>query len=319
MDATTITGTTFTLRAQGAGSDVPATVSYSAGTATLDPAASLAANTVYTATVKGTVTDTSGNALGSDSTWTFTTAAGALLAHGHDRGRLLGRDPGASDVRLRTTGGEVDPHADRGSEFSGSSLPSGWTSTPWAPVGPPPWRVDPSALTGRVPTPTAAPAFGPGRSIEFVATFGAATFQTVGFGDTLAAATEQWVQFGTANSSTTLFARTSTGNNNPVDVSLGTTWIGSPHRYRIDWTASQVVFSIDGTVVNTANVAVTGNLRPVVSDFTVGGPSVSVDWLRMTPYAATGTFTSRVLDGHSASTWAALTGRQRPRQAPASR
>ena len=58
-------------------------------------------NTVYKATVNGTVTDTSGNALGATSTWTFTTAAIGRVGHRHDRGRLLGRDAGREHPRLR--------------------------------------------------------------------------------------------------------------------------------------------------------------------------------------------------------------------------
>ena len=52
MDAATITAASVTLRATGAGSDVPATVNYAAGVASLVPDAPLAYNTVYTATVR---------------------------------------------------------------------------------------------------------------------------------------------------------------------------------------------------------------------------------------------------------------------------
>ena len=49
---------------QGAGSDVPASVSYSGTTATLNPNADLAPGTVYHVTVAGSVEDANGNALG---------------------------------------------------------------------------------------------------------------------------------------------------------------------------------------------------------------------------------------------------------------
>ena len=48
-------------------------------------------------------------------------------------------------------------------------------------------------------------------------------------------------------------------------------------------------------------------MRPIVSDFTVGGPAVTVDWLRMPPYAPAGTFTSRVIDGGTVMSWGNLT------------
>ena len=37
-------------------------------------------------------------------------------------------------------------------------------------------------------------------------------------------------------------------------------------------------------------------MRPLPADSQVGGPTLSVDWLRMSPYAASGSFTSRVWD-----------------------
>ena len=78
MNASTVTSGTFTLTA-GA-TTVPAAVSYNStnNVATLNPTADLAAGTTYTATIKGGSTgvkDAAGNALASDRTWTFTTAA----------------------------------------------------------------------------------------------------------------------------------------------------------------------------------------------------------------------------------------------------
>jgi len=76
LDATTVNGTTVTLRA-GA-TQVSATVTYSSGIATLTPTAALSASTAYTATIKGGasgVKDLAGNPLAADVTWSFTTGA----------------------------------------------------------------------------------------------------------------------------------------------------------------------------------------------------------------------------------------------------
>jgi hypothetical protein len=54
------------MRAAGASDDVAATMKYSGTTAVLSPSSRLAPNTTYTATVAGTLADTSGNQLGSD-------------------------------------------------------------------------------------------------------------------------------------------------------------------------------------------------------------------------------------------------------------
>jgi hypothetical protein len=88
---------------------------------------------------------------------------------------------------------------------------------------------------------------------------------------------------------------------------LGASWLGAPHRFRIDWTSTGEVFFIDGTQVASHTIAVTASMRALVSDFTVGGPALTVDWLRMTPYAASGTFTSRVFDGGGLTTWGTAT------------
>ncbi len=78
MNASTITTSTFTLTPQGSTTAVGAAVTYSGTVATLDPTSSLAPSTTYTARIRGGSTgvkDAAGNALASDRTWTFTTAA----------------------------------------------------------------------------------------------------------------------------------------------------------------------------------------------------------------------------------------------------
>ncbi|MBL1262769.1 N,N-dimethylformamidase beta subunit family domain-containing protein, partial [Methylomicrobium sp. RS1] len=82
MDPATLTSSTFQLQA-GSNPPVSATVSYAANTATLTPASALAANTAYTATVKGGSTgvkDLAGNPLAADATWSFTTGSGGSVA-----------------------------------------------------------------------------------------------------------------------------------------------------------------------------------------------------------------------------------------------
>ncbi|TAH32216.1 DUF4082 domain-containing protein [Candidatus Saccharibacteria bacterium] len=79
VNATTVTSTTANLK-NAAGTTITATVSYDATAKkiTIDPTSNLANSTVYTATIKGGasgVKDTAGNALATDYTWSFTTAA----------------------------------------------------------------------------------------------------------------------------------------------------------------------------------------------------------------------------------------------------
>lgn len=76
MDPSTITPTSFTVK-QGTTS-VAGTVSYKGTTASFDPTNALLLNTIYTATIKSTVMDLSGNTIESDYVWNFTT--GSVLA-----------------------------------------------------------------------------------------------------------------------------------------------------------------------------------------------------------------------------------------------
>jgi hypothetical protein len=85
MDPATINGTSFTLLRQGTTIPVAATVTYNAAEkkAILDPGSALAEGAIYTATLKGGtsgVKDLAGNALATDKSWSFTTAASALSA-----------------------------------------------------------------------------------------------------------------------------------------------------------------------------------------------------------------------------------------------
>ena len=83
---------------------------------------------------------------------------------------------------------------------------------------------------------------------------------------------------------------------------------GLPHHYRIDWSATQADFFIDGLLVstNTAN-PVTANMRPAISDVVPAFPALVVDWIRMTPYDSPCSFLSAVIDGgNAAANWTTL-------------
>ena len=89
--------------------------------------------------------------------------------------------PGANTYVSDTSGGEVILAPTVGAEFGGSSLPSGWSvkGTPWATGGSATVAGGSLTVDGTMAGTTAT--FGPGRSLEFVATFSAQSFQHVGF------------------------------------------------------------------------------------------------------------------------------------------
>lgn len=76
MNTSTINSTNFTLK-QGV-TAISGTVAYSGTTATFTPSSALTANTVYTGTISTGAKDAAGNALASNFTWSFTTAAAVV-------------------------------------------------------------------------------------------------------------------------------------------------------------------------------------------------------------------------------------------------
>jgi len=235
---------------------------------------------------------------------TFTTAAatvGDTLATDFSAGT-----PGSGVYISETTNGEIVLSPAAGAEFSGSALPAGWQGAPWS-------TAEGGSGTGTVTVANGAVAVDGARagattpvasgvSLEFVATFTGQAFQNVGFAKDFAF-NAPFANFSTISGGQ-LFARSLSGGE--VSTSLGATWFGSPHRYRIDWNATSVVYSIDGNVVATHAIAIAGTMIPIASDFNTGGGNVAIDWMRLTPYSASGTFISRVFDAGTASTWGAL-------------
>ena len=297
MNAETIDPTTFTLSRSGAQSPVAATVSYdpTTRTATLDPSGVLVARATYTARVTTGARDTAGNAVASPKVWTFTIApdrATDTTTSDFSAG-TVGTDTYVSE----TSNGEVTLRPTAGAEFSGTSLPSGWEGVGYSPGGTVAVSGGKVTMHGARVNPQAF--FSPGHSVEFIATFLPGGGSFIGFGNTF-----QETPFAIFSSSgDALLARTTDGFTS-IDNPLAGNFMGSPHRYRIDWGASQVVFSIDGQVVDTQNTTIAQNMRPVAAS--AGGQDVTVDWMRMSPYSTSGTFLSRVVDVGTDADWDAM-------------
>ena len=137
-----------------------------------------------------------------------------------------------------------------------------------------------------------------------MATFGAAAFEHVGFAGDFDSNTP-WIFFSTKDTTNTLYARTHTGAS-AIDNPIAGSWIGTPHRYRIEWSASSIRFFIDGNLVDTQAVSIPNSLRILASEFGSGTPGLSVDWLRLSPYAAAGTFLSRIFDAGAGGSWTSI-------------
>ena len=152
-------------------------------------------------------------------------------------------------------------------------------------------------------------AYSSGRSLEFVATFVATANQHIGFASGNNAPPNEifnstppvWAIFSTGSGGA-LMARTWSGAGN-IDYPIPGNWLGSPHQYRIEWTATNVVYFIDGQQVASQPYSSAVTMRPAISDLTQDGSVLTVDWMRMLPYASPCTFTSRVLEASEAVNW----------------
>jgi hypothetical protein len=69
------------------------------------------------------------------------------------------------------------------------------------------------------------------------------------------------------------------------------------------WRVIDVGFSVDGREVAHQLAPVVGYMRPLAGSGSLGGDPLAVEWMRMSPYAREGTFTSRVHDAGAAATW----------------
>ncbi|HXT31510.1 MAG TPA: N,N-dimethylformamidase beta subunit family domain-containing protein, partial [Vicinamibacterales bacterium] len=211
---------------------------------------------------------------------------------------------GAGAYVSETGNGEVILAPSSGSEFSGTAISPGWTAVPWdsggfAQVANGRLLVDGSRVGTCVDTGGSCqeqPTLSPGHRLDFVATFSGDAFQHAGLGQTLEGA--PWAIFSTGTGGT-LFARSLavSGLVANDEIANGSIYLGQPHRYTIDWQADHVDYLIDGVLVKTHGFAVEGLMRPIAaSDFSVFGGNIVVDWMRLSPYAASAAFESRVFD-----------------------
>jgi hypothetical protein len=267
---------------------------------TLQPSASLLLGVTYEATVLASIADLAGNTLGTPTTWSFTVNSAIIDS---TAAQLAS---GTVDANSRVTevgDGEVVLASAVGTEFSGTALPAGWQTAIWNTGGTS--TVSSGSLAVNASRASTTATYGAGRALEFVATFTGEAFQHVGLGLTLNET--PFILFSTNNGGS-IWARTHNGTTfTNTQIAGSASLLNTPQRFRIEWNATSVVYSINGTTVATHNLAVATALRPIVSDFLGGAQAVRVDWLRLTPYSAAGTFTSRVIDGGGSTAWGAMT------------
>ncbi|HEX5150554.1 MAG TPA: N,N-dimethylformamidase beta subunit family domain-containing protein, partial [Parafilimonas sp.] len=211
--------------------------------------------------------------------------------------------------------GEITLQPSRGTEFSTLPPVSEWANFSWTGSGSSTVSDGILSVDGqRFNTEPENATFGPGSTLEFVATFGAATFQHIGFaGGTDAIGSggiyngdSPWAMFSTGSSSTVLKARTALNASAATEIDLGN-YPGTSHLYRIEWlNDGSFKYYIDGVLVlnqNQADRLITTPMRVAISDFATGGPDIKVDWIHVTPYITSGSFQSRVFNAGSQRNW----------------
>src|SRR5262249_21461252 len=179
--------------------------------------------------------------------------------------------------------------------FSGTTLPAGWISTANVTKGS--TVVGNGVVTLQGSQIVTSSLYGSGRSLEFGATMFGEPDQSVGF---------LLAHFNTktVGSTVTLYARTVTVP--LVEPPIPGNWFSGPHRFRIDWNPTSLVYSIDGVVVATHNVAFQAVVRmPLLAAdwMRMDTGKLIVDWMRLSPYAASGTYTSKVFDAGFSAVW----------------
>ncbi|MBL0308582.1 MAG: DUF4082 domain-containing protein [Bacteroidetes bacterium] len=213
----------------------------------------------------------------------------------------------ANTVVVLNNDGEVILKPTLQEEFSGGSIPSGWSEDIWdgQPGASTSYSGGQVTVNGTHIYTNAV--FGPGTSVEFKATFSAGNFQNVGF-TADAGFNNPWIVIGRGGAGDgNIYARTFT--NQTAD--LGGNLLGTPHIYKIKWNSgsNNFEFYVDGSLVSTPSIteAVGSNMNVQISDYPSGGDALTVDWIRITPYTLSGSFTSNVFDGGSMKEWDAAT------------
>jgi hypothetical protein len=215
---------------------------------------------------------------------------------------------GATDAGItivQTRDGEMTLTPAVGAEFSDSRIPAGWTSDTSAGGG---VLVANGSVSVDGATVLGPAGSGTPRALDMMATLTAPN-QAIGLGaGSLAPPLAVFV----VKPDGLLYIRTIAPNSTGVIVTRETaitgSWLGAPHTFHIDWNAASAVYKIDGIAVGSHTGLAWGSLAmaPMILDSASGDGGVTADWIRLSPYAASGTF-SKVFDAGAVANWTKLT------------
>jgi len=196
--------------------------------------------------------------------------------------------------------GEVVLAPSLATEFTGTTVPSTWVAQANVTGGRATVANGLVTLSGEYLRTSTA--YASGKSLEVLATMG--PNQLIGWYTTSNANAR--IQFA-VNSSNQLIASENDGSTGTVSSTVSNSWVATPHKFRIEWNSTTVAFYLDDVQVWTHSFTSNfSNMRAFLSDAATTDTALSVDWARVGPYAAAGTFTSRVIDASAPVSWSGL-------------
>ncbi|HTZ45177.1 MAG TPA: DUF4082 domain-containing protein [Jatrophihabitans sp.] len=186
-------------------------------------------------------------------------------------------------------------------EFTAAAQPSGWTAS--------------AVVTGGKVTYPGGSAVVSGANLTTSSTFGNGTTwqarltmdKNQSFGLVTSSNTSVKMSFS-VNASGQLVATVYDGGTNNASSVLQSGWTAAPHVFRIDFSSTAATFYLDGVqkYTHAFSTRYASTYRPNFGNTVTTGTGLVLDWLRLGPFAASGTFTSKVLDAGASVNWGAL-------------
>lgn len=203
-------------------------------------------------------------------------------------------------------GGEVRLVPSFVDEFDGSQLSADWTSGTYDPASSVTVQGGQASVAGGWIQ--SAGTYGPlSMTARVTAIANGQPYLNFGFGRA-GALDYPWYLFGNSSWNTGgIYARSNDGGFYRDSYISGVDPT-EPHDYTVQRLADQIIYKVDGETVITHNAQSWGNTTPLAFWFSAANTQhqISVDWVRIDQYAASGTFTSAVLDAGSVTSWSSI-------------
>jgi len=90
---------------------------------------------------------------------------------------------------------------------------------------------------------------------------------------------------------------------NPVETLIPGNWFNARHVFRVDWTSTNVVYWVDGSKVATHQVTFAAGIKMTAVGNDKANGVLTIDWMRVGPYAASNNYLSKVFNAGSAVAW----------------